>query len=211
MKPSWRASTTATAARRGPTAAALTRPAVALLAAAVALAGGAAVLGARQLRRRHAGSSPLAALSSTPRAVPIDCPAPALGGSLPAMVYLPPGYRHGNRRYPVVYFLHGLPAGPDAYRTLGFVASAIAAAPHTAIVVIPQGARSAGEDREYLDWGPTEDWPRALARQLPACIDRRYRTIASRNGRVLAGLSASGYGALNIGLRHLATFAALES
>jgi len=151
------------------------------------------------------------ALSFRPRADAIDCRSPALGGSLPAMVYLPAGYARTHRRYPVVYFLHGLPAGRGTYRTLGFVAAAIARARYRAIVVIPQGARRAGDDREYLDWSPREDWPRAIAHDLPACVDRRYRTIATREGRVLAGLSAGGYGAFNIGLRHLGTFAAVES
>jgi dipeptidyl aminopeptidase/acylaminoacyl peptidase len=36
----------------------------------------------------------------------------ALGGTLPFTVYLPPGYATSSRRYPVIYFLHGLPASP---------------------------------------------------------------------------------------------------
>ncbi|MGA2929063.1 MAG: alpha/beta hydrolase-fold protein [Solirubrobacteraceae bacterium] len=46
---------------------------------------------------------------------------------------------------------------------------------------------------------------------LTRCIDARFRTIASRRGRALIGLSAGGFGAFNIGLRNLATFAAVES
>jgi Putative esterase len=80
-----------------------------------------------------------------------------------------------------------------------------------AIVVAPQGARADGDDREYLDWGPTENWPQAIASDLPRCIDKRFRTIHRRSGRALIGLSAGGFGAFNIGLRRLSTYAAVES
>jgi enterochelin esterase-like enzyme len=159
------------------------------------------------------GAAPAAAAThrSPAQTISITCASPALGGGLPAMVYLPAGYRGSRRRYPVVYFLHGLPANPTSYQHEGFIAGALVQARRSAIVVTPQGARSANSDREYLDWGSTENWPRAISHDLVACIDRRYRTIANRHGRVLAGLSAGGYGAANIGLRSLSTFAAVES
>jgi enterochelin esterase-like enzyme len=140
----------------------------------------------------------------------ITCRSPSLGGSLPARVYLPSGYSAG-RRYPVVYFLHGLPAGPSSYTANAFVAAALANVGERAIVVAPQGARNNDSDREYLDWSPTENWPQAIADDLTSCIDHRYDTIADRSGRMLVGLSAGGYGAFNIGLRNLQTFAAVES
>jgi enterochelin esterase-like enzyme len=143
--------------------------------------------------------------------VSISCPAPALGGTLPVQVYLPPGWKTNGRRYRVVYFLHGLPANPNSYRRNGFVAQTLASAGLQAIVVAPQGARTENSDREYLDWSPSEDWPRAISDDLPACIDRRYPTVPGRRGRALIGLSAGGYGAMNIGLRNLATFAVVES
>ena len=145
------------------------------------------------------------------RVLSIVCHAPSLGGRMPAEVYLPPGYGTTRRRYPVVYFLHGLPANPDSYRHNSFVAGALLGAGQRALVVAPQGARSKGSDREYLDWSPTEDWPRAITYNLTSCVDHRFRTIASRRGRALIGLSAGGYGALNIGLRNLQTFSAVEA
>jgi enterochelin esterase-like enzyme len=148
---------------------------------------------------------------SPARTVKITCPASSLGGTLPAVVYLPAGYQSGATRYPVIYFLHGLPAGPSSYTTNSFVAHAVAEGGHRAIVVSPQAARNANSDREYLNWGPTEDWPAAIAHDLPSCIDSSFRTIASRYGRALVGLSAGGFGAFNIGLRHLPEFAAVQS
>ena len=143
--------------------------------------------------------------------VQISCPSLSLDGRLPALVSLPAGYATSSRRYPVVYFLHGLPATRLAYLNWPFVAGSLAAAGRPAIVVEPQGARTDNDDREYLDWGAKENWPRAIGHDLVRCIDSRYRTIASRFGRVLAGISAGGYGAMNIGLRALSTFGAVES
>ena len=170
---------------------------------ALVLAGGIAVA---VLRAR----SPAAAAPPA-RTLNITCRSPALGGTLPAAVYLPAGYQKGSTRYPVIYFLHGLPAGPSSYKTNAFLAHALTASGHRAIVVASQGARNANSDREYLNWGPSENWPAAIARDLPGCIDPRFRTIPTRNGRALIGLSAGGFGAFNIGLRRLARFAAVES
>lgn len=152
-----------------------------------------------------------AAAVATPRTLSISCPSPSLGGSLPAQVYLPAGYSPTAAPYPVVYFLHGLPAGPGSYTENAFVASALAAAHDPAIVVAPQGARDNNSDREYLDWSADEDWPAAIADDLPACVDARFHTVANRYGRALMGLSAGGYGAFNIGLRNLQQFGAVES
>src|ERR1700759_4151096 len=55
------------------------------------------------------------AAASPARTLSIVCAAPSLGGTMPALGYLPSGYS-SRRRYPVIYFLHGLPAGPASYQ-----------------------------------------------------------------------------------------------
>jgi enterochelin esterase-like enzyme len=152
-----------------------------------------------------------AARSAPARTLSITCRSPALGGSLPAQVFLPAGYDPHGERYPVVYFLHGLPATATSYTKNAFVAQSLVAARQRAIVVTPQGAQNDNDDREYLDWSPSENWQRAISQDLTLCVDRRFQTIANRTGRALVGLSAGGYGAANIGLRSLQTFAAVES
>jgi enterochelin esterase-like enzyme len=188
--------------------------------AVVALGTGAAVVLASKGKPRSPHAAGAAAASagrsgapaaSAGRSVSIACRSPHLGGTLPAQVYLPAGYSTAGKRYPVVYFLHGLPASPSSYTENAFVASALASANERAIVVAPQGARDTNSDREYLDWSPQENWPAAIAHDLTTCVDARYHTIANRYGRALMGLSAGGYGAFNIGLRTLPEFAAVES
>ncbi|HVH51040.1 MAG TPA: hypothetical protein VM690_02760, partial [Gaiellaceae bacterium] len=42
----------------------------------------------------------------------------ALDAQLHFLVALPEDYAASARRFPVVYFLHGLPAGPTSYRSV---------------------------------------------------------------------------------------------
>jgi S-formylglutathione hydrolase FrmB len=134
----------------------------------------------------------------------------ALRGPLRFAVYLPPGYTSG-RRYPVVYYLHGLPATEQSYLSFGFVPAALERLKLRAIVVAPQGARDNDNDPEYLDWRPGRNWETAIADELPAYVDAHYRTIRARDGRALIGVSAGGYGAFLLALHHLSDFAVVES
>lgn len=135
----------------------------------------------------------------------------ALDGTLPFTVYLPAGYSSSRRRYPVIYFLHGLPASPYAYRGIGFITSALDALGRPAIVIAPRGARDGDSDPEYLDWGTGRNWETAIATELPRYVDAHYRTIRDRSGRALVGLSAGGYGAVLLAVHHLDDFSVIES
>lgn len=135
----------------------------------------------------------------------------AIAGRLHFEVYLPPGYDAGSMRYPVIYVLHGLPSTPNAYTSLGFVERALDTSSRPAIVVVPQGARTGETDPEYLDRGPGDQWATAIASELPRIVDARFRTIRSRSGRALIGISAGGYGAMHLALHHLNEFSVVES
>src|SRR5581483_3797676 len=126
-------------------------------------------------------------------------------------VYLPADYWTSTRRYPVVYFLHGLPSGAKAYESLGFVERALDGTGRAASLVVPQGARYDESDPEYVDHAPGDRWETAIGTELPAVVDERYRTIGTRTGRAIVGLSAGGFGAMHIGIDHLDRFAAIES
>ena len=134
-----------------------------------------------------------------------------LGGRLSFDVYLPPGYDASTVRYPVLYYLHGLPGGPRSFTGVTYVLRALEAAHREAIVIAPQGARDGDADAEYLDWEPGREWETAIGVELPRVIDNRYRTLARRSARGILGVSAGGYGATVIGLHHRDTFAAIES
>ena len=135
----------------------------------------------------------------------------ALNGKVHARVFLPADYDDNTtRRYPVVYFLHGLPANADAYRSNAWLASALVGVGE-AILVLPQGARGNDRDPEYLNWGAGRNWETYVGAELPRYIDAHYRTIRSRAARAIIGVSAGGYGATIVGLHHPGRFSVIES
>jgi enterochelin esterase-like enzyme len=135
----------------------------------------------------------------------------AVRGTVRMAVYLPPGYATSTKRYPVVYFLHGLPASSKTYRGIDFLRRALDRVGRPAILVAPQGARDDDSDPEYLDWGPGRNWETAVGKELPRFVDGTFRTIRDRRGRAIVGLSAGGYGATILALHHLESFAVVES
>lgn len=139
-----------------------------------------------------------------------EVPSRALKAQVHARVVLPAGYAHGARRYPVIYFLHGLPAGAEAYRKSGWLQDALAQA-GPAILVEPQGARAGDTDPEYLNWGAGRNWETFVSEELVRWVDTHFRTIRSRSARAIVGLSAGGYGATVLGLHHLGRFSVIES
>jgi enterochelin esterase-like enzyme len=125
-------------------------------------------------------------------------------------VYLPPGFSAG-RRYPVVYLLHGMPGSPWSYiNSLRLTAlsdtliSRGEARPFIAVVPV------AGPSGHYSgEW--TGPWERYLVQKVVPWVDDHLPTIADAGGRTLAGLSAGGYGAVDVGLRNPTVFGRLES
>jgi enterochelin esterase-like enzyme len=131
----------------------------------------------------------------------------------PVVVYLPPGYaRDTNRRYPVLYFLHGYTATAEAYvKSLALPDSAdraIAAGAREMIVVIPD-AFTKYSGSMFSNSPTTGFWETFVADDLTAFIDKRYRTIAGRGARGLAGHSMGGYGTLRVGMKQSHAFGAL--
>lgn len=144
---------------------------------------------------------------------------PALGGRhQPVDVYLPPGYAtHPNRRYPVMYLLHGVPGRPGAFLAtarLGVVEDELVALHKAkpAILVMPFGSTSSFTDKEWANGiGKGNDWETFVARDLVRAVDTRYRAIARPGARALMGLSEGGYGSLNIAIHHPGEFKMVES
>lgn len=149
--------------------------------------------------------------ASTPPQQELDFRSRAIGDDLRYVVYLPAGYDDSaTTTYPVIYLLHGLPATSSGFRGMSFIQPALAAAP-PAIVVVPQASRDGETDPEYLDHGPGDRWDTALTQELVRAVDAGFRTIRSRGARALVGVSAGGYGAMHLGLKHLDEFSVVES
>jgi enterochelin esterase-like enzyme len=129
-----------------------------------------------------------------------------------AVVVLPASYaKNPNRRYPVVYYLHGFAIDGRNFFNFMHVPEAVAhneAAGREFIVVVPDTLTKMGGSM-YSSSVTTGDFQQFVARDLVAYIDSHYRTIAKREGRGLAGHSMGGYGVWTIGMRQPGVFGSL--
>lgn len=121
-------------------------------------------------------------------------------------VILPHDYAASGRRFPVLYLLHGFSGHySDWCRNTRIVDYA---KPYEEIIVMPEG-----ENSWYVNnaTNPKMRWEDYFIEDLIPYVDAHYRTIASRQGRAIAGLSMGGYGAMFLGLKHHEMFAAVAS
>jgi len=133
-------------------------------------------------------------------------------------VYLPAGYSdpaNAHRRYPVAYLLPGYPSSSYDWFGAGRLAGSAASLQRQGllrpmILVSPDVAGGSRQDTECLD--SSVGGPRIetfLTRTVVTTVDHDYRTLADRSERVLGGVSAGGFCALNVGLRHQQEFGVL--
>ncbi|HEX9004456.1 MAG TPA: alpha/beta hydrolase-fold protein [Blastocatellia bacterium] len=125
-------------------------------------------------------------------------------------IYLPPSYKtEKNRRYPVVYMLHGF-TDSDAqwfgvvkhWINLPEVINKAIADGNTRemIVVMPNGfTRFKGS--MYSNSVTVGDWETFVSKELVGYIDSHYRTLAQASSRGLAGHSMGGYGTMRLGMK----------
>ena len=124
-------------------------------------------------------------------------------------VYLPPGYSPTDR-YRVVVLLHGFWGDPSSFvHALHFVwiadqeISAGRARPF--IAVMPPGGPATRSDQD--EWAGR--WENYVVKDVMPWIDKNF--VTDPEHRTLAGLSAGGFGAIDIGLRHPRLFHTLEA
>jgi enterochelin esterase-like enzyme len=144
----------------------------------------------------------------------IEYDSKTVGTKRKMQVYTPPGYSK-DKRYPVLYLLHGIGgdetewerfAKPDALED-NLLADGEAV---PMIVVMPNG-RAEKDDHPKGDvmrhapaFAKFED---DLLRDVIPTIESRYSVESDREHRALAGLSVGGGQSLNFGLAHVDTFA----
>jgi S-formylglutathione hydrolase FrmB len=139
----------------------------------------------------------------TPRTLEVDIStakvaASAINGGVHRVrITLPNDYfTSGATRYPVLYLLHGGAGGNSAQWTTGggIVEAQTAGLP--LITVMPDG----GKVGWYTNWisqtGGAQNWRDFHVDQLIPGIDANLRTVASKSGRAIAGLSMGGFGAV---------------
>src|SRR5665213_4492155 len=130
------------------------------------------------------------------------------------LVFLPPSYQKDkNRRYPVVYALHGYSIGAEQWsheiHVPQTIEGAFATGSHEMIVVLPD-SKTIYNGSMYSSSQTTGDFEKFVYHDVVTYIDAHYRTIASRTSRGLVGHSMGGYGASRIGMKHPDVFGSLS-
>lgn len=119
-------------------------------------------------------------------------------------VYLPPSYFSSDKRYPVVYYLHGFQGGPfealaiagnrlDKYTTDNQIKEMI--------IVGVNGANQFGGSF-YTNSPVTGNWEDFVTSDVLNYVDNNFRTLASADNRGIVGFSMGGFAAINIAFRH---------
>ncbi len=144
----------------------------------------------------------------------IEYDSKTVGTKRKMQVYTPPGYSK-DKKYPVLYLLHGIGGDETEWQRLchpDIILDNLLADQKVVpmIVVMPNG-RAQKNDRAQGDVfrsGPAfANFERDLLNDVIPAIESSFAVQADREHRALAGLSMGGGQSLNFGLAHLDTFA----
>ena len=118
---------------------------------------------------------------------------------MPYRVILPANYNNSNEKtfYPVIYLLHGLTGHFDNWTDRTKLAEY--AKKYNYIIVTPEGGDGWYTDSVSV---PADKYESYIIQELIPEVDKKFRTIADREHRIIAGLSMGGYGAIKFGLKY---------
>lgn len=132
----------------------------------------------------------------------------AAGQDVSYHLYVPEAYgRDPDRRWPVLYWLHGTGGGTSGIAALSadFDRAIRTGLAPPMLIVFPNGLATSM-------WCDSKDgivpMETIVVRELLADVDANYRTRADRGGRMIEGFSMGGYGAARLGLGHPDLFGA---
>lgn len=132
----------------------------------------------------------------------------AMTKNIKTCVITPKGYKKSNKKFPVVYLLHGY-SGNYATWVKSFKEVANQADKYGFIII--------GVDGNYSSWyfdspiDSTFKYETYIIDELVPFIDKKYKTIASPAGRAISGLSMGGHGALYLSFKHQDVYGASGS
>jgi enterochelin esterase-like enzyme len=130
------------------------------------------------------------------------------------LVYTPPGYSI-DKRYPVLYLLHGIGGDEEEWRRganpQAILDNLIADRKAEPMIVVMPNGRAQPNDRAegnvFASAPAFAVFERDLIDDLVPFIESKYSVKRDRESRALAGLSMGGGQSLNFGLGHLELFA----
>lgn len=133
----------------------------------------------------------------------------AAAGPVTYHVYTPDAYDAPSVRLPVLYWLHGTLGGVEGIRplTAHFDTEMRSGRMPPMLVVFVNGLPRRLWADSRTGAAPVET---VFVTELIPDVDRSFRTVATREGRVLEGFSMGGYGAARLGFSHPQLFAGIS-
>jgi endo-1,4-beta-xylanase len=126
-----------------------------------------------------------------------------LGHDVSCLVYLPPGYdQDTTKRYPVIYWLHGMGGNQRGGATMfvPHVADAVQQGILSPVIVVLVNGMVKSFYCDATDGQmPMES---VIIKDLIPHVDQTYRTVATREGRIIEGFSMGGFGAAHLGFKY---------
>lgn len=125
-------------------------------------------------------------------------------------VYLPPGYDAGNKKYPVIYYLHGFMGNDSIYPGMKDILDlAIQRQKIRPFILVIADHFTLYSGSFYSNSILTGNWTDFTAKDLTAYMDKNFRTIPEKSGRGIAGHSMGGYGAIKTAMLYPDVFSSL--
>lgn len=126
-----------------------------------------------------------------------------LGYDVHYSIYLPPDYYNSEKKYPVLYLLHGYKGNHKSWINLGRINKIMDSGFATGeiepmIIIIPDG-KYYWYINDYQSKARYEDF---MFEEFLPFIDSTYKTIPNKESRAVAGLSMGGYGSLVWAMKH---------
>jgi S-formylglutathione hydrolase FrmB len=141
----------------------------------------------------------------------VDVQSSVMNKTLKAAVVLPASYNKTKKIFPVLYLLHGGQGSFRDWLTLPPDKTLLhrLADQYNIIIVTPEG----GSASYYFD-SPLQkesQFETFIVKEVIARIEKTYRVVREKRGRLIAGLSMGGHGAMYIAARHPELYAAAGS
>lgn len=128
-------------------------------------------------------------------------------------IYLPPDYEKSNKRYPVLYYLHGffwsdsLLVNNDKINQI--FDRAIGLGKIKPVIVVMPDESTVYKGSFYANSKSAGNWSDFTSIELVNFIDENYKTIANKESRGIAGHSMGGNGALRNAFLHPEIFSSV--
>jgi S-formylglutathione hydrolase FrmB len=125
-------------------------------------------------------------------------------------IYLPPNYSNSNKRYPVLYLLHGfvddhlnfVDDTEKYYNIQSLMDTGIYANRFGEMIIVTPNEKTNWLGSFYVNSSVTGNWEDFTSKELVSYIDTNYRTITKPESRAVAGHSMGGYGAITLAMKH---------